>query len=140
MPLSSLTNMSAATSRSPATKSPCTRAQLRRNQALTDEASTSSGEAELPEELLSFVLTHLAGMSVGGRATPELGEITLFEEGTGAAEPRSASPGPRRVHPACADARSHSGARPPAWRTARLRGPLAEYSYKFWKFSSHLCN
>ena len=56
MPLSSLTNMSAATSRSPATKSPCTRAQLRRNQALTDEAS-SSGEAELPEELLSFVLT-----------------------------------------------------------------------------------
>ena len=85
MPLSSLTNMSAATSRSPATKSPCTRAQLRRNQALTDEASTSSGEAELPEELLSFVLTHLAGMSVGGRAMPELGEITLFEEGTGAA-------------------------------------------------------
>jgi len=65
MPLSSLTNMgTTATSRSPATKSPCTRAQLRRNQALTDEASTSSGESELPEELLSFVLTHrpLAGM------------------------------------------------------------------------------
>jgi len=86
MPLATMTNMgTATTSRSPATKSPCTRGQLRRNQAATDEAATSSGESELPEELLSFVLTHLAGMAVGGRATPELGEITLFEDGTDAA-------------------------------------------------------
>ena len=62
MPLATMTNMgTATTSRSPATKSPCTRGQLRRNQAATDEAATSSGESELPEELLSFVLADAPG-------------------------------------------------------------------------------
>ena len=84
MPLSSLTNVGAAPTRSPATKSPCTRAQLKRTQAATEEAAAAS-ESALPEELLSFVLTHLASTSLGDRSAPDVGETTLFVPGTDAA-------------------------------------------------------